>query len=146
MGHDLTIEMTGWSGRLRVELDPAASQLTVTVDMGSMHIVEGTGGLAALSDREKREILRNARRILSVDRYPEATFVADKITDDAVDGTLSLLGRSRPLRLAYRIDGRRHRVRGTIRQSDYGIAPFRAFFGALKLADAVRIEAELDIS
>jgi hypothetical protein len=37
-------------------------------------------------------------------------------------------------------------VRGTIRQSDYGIAPFRAFFGALKLADAVRIEAELDIS
>ncbi len=146
VGHDLTIEMTRWSGRLRVGSDPAASELTVTVDMGSMHIVEGAGGLAALSDGEKRKILRNARKILSVDRYPEATFVAKKITNTAVDGTLSVLGRSHPLRLAYRIDGGRHRVRGTIRQSDYGIKPFRAFFGALKLADAVRIEAALDFS
>jgi polyisoprenoid-binding protein YceI len=146
VGHDLTIEMTRWSGRLRVGRDPAASELTVTVDMGSMHIVEGTGGLAALSGGEKREILRNAKKILSVDRYPEATFVADKITADTLDGRLSLLGRTRRLRLAYWIDGGRHRVRGTIRQSDYGIKPFRAFFGALKLADGVRIEAELDIS
>jgi polyisoprenoid-binding protein YceI len=146
VGHDLTIEMTKWSGRLRIRPDPAASELTVTVDMGSMHIVEGIGGLAALSDGEKREILRNARKTLAVDRYPEATFVADKVTDDAVHGTLSLLGRSQPLRLAYRLDSGRHRVRGTIRQSDYGIKPFRAFFGALKLADAVRIEAELDFS
>jgi polyisoprenoid-binding protein YceI len=146
VGHDLTIEMTRWSGRLLAGPDPAASELTVTVDMGSMRILEGTGGLAALSDGEKREILRNARKILSVDRYPEATFVADKITNDAVHGTLSLLGRSHRLRLAYRFDRGRHRVRGIIRQSDYGIRPFRAFFGALKLADAVRIEAELDIS
>jgi polyisoprenoid-binding protein YceI len=146
VGHDLTIEMTNWSGRLRVGPDPAASELIVTVDMGSMHIVEGIGGLAALSDGEKREILRNARKILLVDRYPEATFVADKITGNAVHGTLSLLGRSHPLQLAYRIDGGRHRVRGTILQSDYGIKPFRAFFGALKLADAVRIEAELNFS
>jgi polyisoprenoid-binding protein YceI len=146
VGHDLTIEMTRWSGRLRVGSDPAASELTVTVDMGSMHIVEGAGGLAALSDGEKRKILRNARKILSVDRYPEATFVAKKITNTTVDGTLSVHGRSHPLRLAYRIDGGRHRIRGTIRQSDYGIKPFRAFFGALKLADAVRIEAALDFS
>jgi polyisoprenoid-binding protein YceI len=146
VGHDLTIEMTKWWGRVRVGPDPAADELTVTVDMGSMHIVEGTGGLAALSDGERREILRNAQKILSVDRYPEATFVADTVTGDAVHGTLSLLGRSRPLRLAYRNDGERHRVRGTIRQSDYGIKPFRAFFGALKLADAVRIEAELNLS
>jgi polyisoprenoid-binding protein YceI len=145
-GHDLTIEMTRWSGRLRIGADPVAGELTVTVDMGSMRVVEGIGGIAPLSEREKREILRNARNILAVDRYPEATFVADKISEDAVDGTLSLLGRSHELRLEYRIDGERYRASGTVRQSDYGIKPFSAFFGALKLADAVRVEAELDRS
>ena len=143
-GHDLTIEMTRWSGRLRVGAHPAASELTVTVDMGSMRIVEGTGGITPLSERDKPEILRNARRILSVDRYPEGTFVAEGFGEDAVDGTLSLLGTSHPLRLTYRIDGERYRASGSVRQSDYGIAPFRAFFGALKLADVVRVEAELD--
>jgi hypothetical protein len=37
-------------------------------------------------------------------------------------------------------------VSGIVRQSDHGIKPFSAFFGALKLADAVRVEAELDQS
>jgi polyisoprenoid-binding protein YceI len=145
-GHDLTIEMTRWSGRLRVGVDPAASELTVTVEMGSMRIVDGTDGIKPLSEREKHEIIRNARKILSVDRYPEGTFVAEKISDDTVDGMLSLLGRSHEVRLAYRFDGACHRVSGIVRQSDYGIRPFSAFFGALKLADAVRVEAELDQS
>jgi polyisoprenoid-binding protein YceI len=143
VGHDLTIEMRRWSGRLRVADDQVAGELTVTVDMGSMRILEGIGGIAPLSEREKREILRNAWKILAVDRYPEGTFVAEKISEDTVDGTLTLLGRSHELRLAYRIDGERYRASGTVRQSDYGIKPFSAFFGALKLADVVRVEAEL---
>jgi polyisoprenoid-binding protein YceI len=144
VGHDLTIEMTRWSGRLRLGAHPATSELTVTVDMGSMRIVDGTGGITPLSERDKHEILRNARRILSVDRYPEGTFVAEEIGEDSVDGTLSLLGTSHALRLTYWVDGERYRASGSVRQSDYGIEPFRAFFGALRLADAVRVEAELD--
>jgi hypothetical protein len=143
-GHDLTIEVTRWSGWLRVGVDQVASELTVSVDMGSMHVVGGTGGITPLSERDKREILRNARKILSVDRYPEGTFFAERISEDTVDGTLSLLGRSHGLRLAYRIDGERYRASGTVRLADYGIKPFSAFFGALKLADAVRVEADLD--
>ena len=122
------------------------SEMTVTVDMGSMQVVGGTGGIRPLSERDKREILGNARKMLSVDRYPEATFVAERITEDTVEGTLSLLGRSHGLRLAYRIDDERYRASGTVRQADYGIKPFSAFFGALKLADAVRVEVELDRS
>lgn len=144
VGHDLTIEMARWSGRLRIGVEPEASELTVTVDMGSMCIVDGTGGIKPLSERERSEILRNARKILSVDRYPEATFVADEMSDDAVAGTLNLLGRSHRLRLAYRMDGEHYRASGTVRQTHYGIKPFSALFGALKLADAVRVEAELN--
>lgn len=143
-GHDLTIEMTRWSGLVRVGVDPAASELTVTVDMGSMRIVNATGGVMPLSERDKREILHNGWKISSVDRYPEGTFVAEEISDDAVVGTLTMLGRSHGLRLTYRIDGKRYRASGIVRQSDYGIRPFSAFLGALKLADPVRVEAELD--
>lgn len=146
VGHDLTIEMSTWSGRLRIGLEPATIALTVTVDMGSMRIVGGAGGLKPLAEREQREILRNARKILSVERYPEATFVAEQVSDDAVDGTLDLLGRRHRLRLTYRIDGERYHVSGTVRQSDYGITPFSALFGALRLADAVAVEVQLNQS
>jgi polyisoprenoid-binding protein YceI len=144
-GHDLTIEMTSWSGRLRVGVTPAASELTVTVDMRSMRVLAAAGGVTPLSAKDEREILRNAREILAVDRYPDATFIADTISDDAIDGMLSLLGRSHRLRLTYRVDGERYRVGGTVHQSDYGIRPFRAFLGALQVADAVRVEAHLDL-
>jgi hypothetical protein len=60
-GHDLTIEMTRWSGRLRAGVNPAASELTGTVDIGSMRIADGTGGIKPLSELDKREILQNAR-------------------------------------------------------------------------------------
>jgi polyisoprenoid-binding protein YceI len=143
-GHDLTIELARWSGRLRLGVDRAASELTVVVDLRSMGVVDATGGVTRLSEREKREILRNAREILSVDRYPKGTFVAKTITDDTVVGTLQLLGRPHELRLTYWRRGDRYRASGTVRQSDYGIRPFSVFFGALKLADAVRVEAELD--
>lgn len=145
-GHDLTIELTRWSGRLRLGADAAATELAVTVDMGSMRITGATGGLTPLSEREKGEILRNARKILSVARHPEATFVADKTDDDAVTGTLTLLGRPHEFRLAYRVEGEHYRASGVVRQADHGIKPFSALFGALKLADAVRVEVELDLS
>jgi hypothetical protein len=68
--HDLTIEMTRWPGRLRAGVNPAVSELTGTVDMGSTRIADGTGGIKPLSELDERAILQNARKILSVDRYP----------------------------------------------------------------------------
>lgn len=144
-GHDLALEVARWSGRLRFGPDRVATAVAVTVEMGSMRVIGGTGGVAPLSERDKREIIRNARKILSVDRYPHGRFVAERIGADAVHGELNLLGRSRPVRLRYRIDGERCRAFGTVRQSDYGIKPFGMLFGAVKLADTVRIEAELDL-
>jgi hypothetical protein len=31
-------------------------------------------------------------------------------------------------------------------QSEFGIKPYRGFFGALKVSDPVRIEADIDLS
>jgi polyisoprenoid-binding protein YceI len=152
MGHDLTIEVTRWSGEVVVGEDQADIRVDVRVDTGSLQVVEGTGGAMPLSDRDKQEIAQTARRLLGVDRHPEARFTSDQVEvtgPDAgvVEGTLTLHGVSRPLSLEVAGSGEGHyRVTGTVVQSDYGIKPYSAFLGALRLADPVGVEAELDLS
>jgi polyisoprenoid-binding protein YceI len=152
VGHDLTIEVTRWSGEVFVADDPAASTVTIKAETGSLRVIEGTGGVKPLTEREKREIAVTARRLLDSDRRPDATFTSERVSpgeggDGVVEGTLTLLGRERPLRLrVIRLGEGRYRSTGTIVQSEYGIKPYSAFFGALKLADPVVVEAELDLT
>jgi polyisoprenoid-binding protein YceI len=151
-GHDLTIEITRWSGEVALADDPAASTVTVTVETGSLRVLEGTGGVKALSDRDKREIATTARGLLDSDRQPTATFTSTAVTPGAggggvVEGTLTLRGEDGTLRLEISKSGDgRYRALGSVKQSEYGIKPYTAFFGALKLADTVRVEADLDLS
>jgi polyisoprenoid-binding protein YceI len=150
-GHDLTIEVTRWSGELVLADEVGDSTLSVTVETGSLRVVEGVGGLKPLSDRDKREIGVTARKLLETDRQPQATFTSSKVTGSeqggAVDGTLTVRGTGRPFHLS--VDHPSENVfkaTGTIVQSEYGIKPYSAFLGALKLADEVRVEAEFDLA
>lgn len=151
-GHDLTIEVGRWSGEVMLAEDPAASTVSVTIDTGSLRVLEGTGGVAPLSERDKREIARTARRLLDTEHHPEARFGSTEITlKDAehavLEGSLTLLGRDRPVRLEVSHGGGgRYLVTGVITQSEYGIKPYTAFFGALKLADPVDVRVEVDLS
>lgn len=149
-GHDLTIEVTRWRGEILLAGEPAASTVTITADTGSLRVVEGTGGVKPLSERDKREIAHTAGKLLGADHAPEAVFASREVTaggdTGTIDGTLTLLGRDRPLRLRVTaLGGDRYRAEGTIVQTEYGIKLYSAFFGALKVADPVRVEAELDL-
>lgn len=149
-GHDLTIEIGRWSGEVERGDDPSATTVRVTAGMESLRVISGTGGVKPLSERDKREIVRNARKVLDVDHHPEATFAADRITvtgsGGTIDGTLTLHGVARPFRLDVTQSGdTRYRGTGTVVQSEHGIRPYTGFFGALKLADAVGIEVEIDL-
>jgi polyisoprenoid-binding protein YceI len=163
-GHDLVIEVARWSGELVVSDDLTPASLTVTADLGSLVVRDGTGGLKPLTDRDKREIAVTARKVLSTDRFPQVTFsatsfeptadtsdrsAADVLHDVAgvVSGTLQLAGSSGPLRLQVRPAGSgRDRATTTIRQTDFGIKPYSGFLGALKVRDTVDVEAEVDLS
>ena len=63
-------------GRADVNEDLSPAGLTVQIDMGSLIVREGTGGLKPLTDRDRREIAVTARKTLGADRHPEATFSA----------------------------------------------------------------------
>jgi polyisoprenoid-binding protein YceI len=151
-GHDLVIEAGRWSGEVTLNDDLSPAALAVRIDMGSLIVREGAGGVKPLTDRDRREIAVTARRCLGSDRHPEASFAAEKFEPGAdgggtITGTLTLAGASRPLRLdvtGTRPD--RYHARTSVVQSDYGIKPYRGFMGALKVRDAVDVDVDVDLS
>jgi polyisoprenoid-binding protein YceI len=150
-GHDLTIEVTQWSAELEVADDHTLVQLTVRVDMNSLIVRAGKGGVKSLTDRDRREIAVTARKLLRADRFPTASFTAsgfDQGPDGGgtVRGTLSLGGSDRPVRLEVTRNGSGgYHATGSVRQSDFGIKPYTAFLGVLKVSDAVGIVVDVDL-
>jgi len=151
-GHDLTIEIARWSGELTVNDDLGPAGLDVRIDLESLTPIEGTGGIKPLSDRDRREIVKTASKVLQTDRYPESTYSAAGFEragsgGGTIDGTLTVRGQARPLRLAVSETGPdRYRATATVVQSDYGIKPYTAFLGALRVRDAVAVEVDVDLS
>jgi polyisoprenoid-binding protein YceI len=156
-GHDLTIDVTRWSARLDggtsdpAGADSAPGGLDAAIDLDSLAIREGRGGVKPLSDRDRRDILGQARKQLDTGRYPEASYTATGFTPDAtgggtIDGTLTLHGQSRPLRLQVtRAGDGQYRATATVVQSQFGIKPYSGMFGALKLRDDVDVEVTVTL-
>jgi polyisoprenoid-binding protein YceI len=151
-GHDLTLEISRWSGELTINADLSPADLSVRADMHSLVVREGTGGLRPLSDSDRREIAVTARKVLTAGRHPEASFAAAEFrpgTDSggAIIGTLTLAGRAQPLSLQVRETGPdRYHATGEVTQSAHGITPYRGFLGALKVRDAVGVDVDVDLS
>ncbi|HEU5159507.1 MAG TPA: YceI family protein [Streptosporangiaceae bacterium] len=151
-GHDLTIEVTQWEATATIDpADPGASSVTVTADVDSFAIREGAGGVKPLTDGDRAEIKRTLQReILRTDRHPSITFQSTRVTgtaeEFAIEGELTILDRTRPVTVRGSVESG-DRIRGgtTIVQSQFGIKPYSAFFGALKLADEVEIAFDLGV-
>src|SRR5262245_39524727 len=89
MGHRLTIAMNSWLATVRFSSgEPAEAELTVEVD--SLQVLGGEGGLKALSGPEKTLARSNALRVLDADRFPQIRFHANDI--DKVEGGYRLAG------------------------------------------------------
>lgn len=157
-GHDLTLEVVRWSARLTVPDAEGggitAAALTAELDLGSLAVRTGTGGAKPLTDRDRRDIEGQARKILG--DGAKATFTSAKIipsssggsaANGAIEGTLTLHGASRPLRLQV-ISPAPGQFRGsaTVRQTDFGLTPYSGFFGTLKLKNEVAVEFEVTIT
>lgn len=152
VGHDLTIEVATWSGALDIANDGAAAALAARMDLTSLVVREGTGGVKPLTDRDRREIAVTARKALGVDRHPEATFVASGFEAGSngggfIQGTLTLGGISRSMRLHVAKSGPdSYHATASVRQSEFGIKPYKAFLGALKVSDAVGVVVDIDLA
>ncbi len=150
-GHDLTIEVDRWSGELTVNDDLTPADVEIRIDLGSLIVRKGTGGLKPLTDRDRCEIAVTARKVLAADRHAEATFAAATFEPSggggAVSGTLTLHGATRPVKLqVVETAAGRYHATASVVQSEFGIKPYTAFLGALRLRDAVDVEIDIDLS
>jgi polyisoprenoid-binding protein YceI len=150
-GHDLIIDVSRWSGELTLNDDLTPADLAVRIDMNSLIVREGTGGVRPLTDRDRREIAVTARKTFGSERHPEASFTAEKFepagAGGVITGTLALAGATRPLRLEVSQTGPdRYHASTSVVQTEYGIKPYRGFFGALKVRDAVDVDVDIDLS
>jgi polyisoprenoid-binding protein YceI len=152
-GHDLTIEATSWQGTASVDTaEPRSSSVAVTVQVDSLVVAEGRGGLKPLTAADRAEIVQALRggRLLHTAKYPEISFTSTQVDGSpdafAVRGDLTIVGRTRPITVDCAMVGERL-VRGTavVVLSRWGIGPYSVFMGALKLADEVGIEFETEL-
>jgi hypothetical protein len=162
-GHDLTIEITRWSARVTVPGDRvagdrvagdrvagdrvAAAEISAELDLGSLAVREGTGGAKPLTDKDRRDIAGTARKILGegTASFASARVIPADSSGGSIEGTLTLNGRSQPVRLEVTsLAPGRYRGVATIKQTDFGITPYTGLFGALKLRDEIGIEVEAD--
>lgn len=152
VGHDLLIAFRRWSGQLVVEpVGQSSIRIAIDVDLGSLEVLEGTGGAVPLSAGDRAEIAKTASRLLNVDSARWARFTSTSVTSTAdggsVEGTLTLNGASGSLNVDVQEAGPSSwRGSATVVQSSFGIQPYRAFFGALRLADPVTVGVEIELA
>src|SRR5581483_10349085 len=146
MGHRLTLAMRRWQATVQwSDGVPVAAQLTVDVD--SLDVVHGEGGLTPLSGPEKILVRSNALRQLGARRFPQIRFEADSIERSqagyCLAGSLQIRGKTRARVIDVRTedlgDAWRLSTEAVVRQSDFGVKPYSLMMGSLKVADDVTI-------
>jgi hypothetical protein len=143
-GHDLLIEVTSWSATLEPDAEPA---LTLRADPRSLRVVEGTGGMQALGEDDKASIAQTIDDEVLQGRPIEFRSTRFESGADGapvrVEGELELAGERRPLEVALEAgpDGSLS-GRAVVTQSEWGMKPYSALFGTLKVVDEVEVAVE----
>jgi polyisoprenoid-binding protein YceI len=146
MGHRLTIALNSWRATVSwTGEEPCAVE--VNVDVESLEVLRGEGGVSALSGPEKALARSNALKSLGANRFRTISFRAEEIVKNAegyrMTGTLEIHGTPRPRTVDLKVEDLdnvwRMSCDAHVRQSEFGIKPFSMFMGAMKVADDVTV-------
>lgn len=144
-GHDLLIEVGAWSATLTLADDAGESSVELIADSNSLRVVEGSGGMQELGPDDLANIDQTIHDEVLEGR--EITFRSTKVTIDGdriqVDGELGIGERSGPIGFELAVgEAGALSASAVVKQSDWGIKPYSALFGALKVTDEVVVSFE----
>ncbi len=148
IAHDLKLEVV--THEVRVLGD---SKVEATFDARSIRVVcarkDEADDPAALSVSDKKKIEATiAADVLAVKRFPEIRFASTSVEPAGegffVRGDLTLHGVTRSISFTTRTEGARRVAEVTLHQPDFGIVPYRAMLGALRLRPDVRVRIEVE--
>ena len=142
MGHRLTIAMRSWQATVQWAAKTPSS-VEVIVDVESLQVLRGEGGITPLTAPERAIARSNALKSLDAKKFPSIRFTSATIATITggyrLEGTLEIPGISRQQTVDVDDDGQRLSSAVTVRQSDFGIKPYSLMMGALKVADEVMV-------
>ena len=139
-GHDLLIHVTEWTATL----DTDAPSLALDADATSLRVREGTGGMKPLDEDDHANIEQTIDDEVLLKRGIAFRSTSASVDGDtlAVTGDLTLAGETRPIAFDLSLAGGRVTGAAVVTQTEWGMKPYTALFGALKVADEVRVEID----
>jgi polyisoprenoid-binding protein YceI len=149
VAHDLRLRV----GSFEIAVDPAGSAVSARFDPASLRVEsamrDGRPLPGALRPADAREIEATiAATVLRAARFPELRFASSEVVrrqDGGYDvrGTLTLAGASRPLAFPVRREGERLVAEVTLHQPSFGIRPYSAMLGTLRVKPDVLVRVAL---
>ncbi len=143
LAHDLKMRI----GSFSIDVDDATKAITATFDARSMKVVcrrkDGHDEPGALGVLELNQIHSNIEKdVLEVRKHPDARFVSTSVTAEGdgfrIRGNLTLHGQTKAIETVARRQGEKLVAELRLHQPDFGIKPYSAMMGALKVqADVV---------
>ena len=150
LAHDLKIRVT----KFRIDVDERTRTIEAWFDAASLRVVcamtDGAEARGTLTAENKREIEANiVRDVLEARMHPDIRFVSTSVQETGeryvIKGTLSLHGKTRQLTVPVQRNGERYVAEARIRQPDFGIQPYRAMLGTLKVQSTVSVRVTLTV-
>jgi polyisoprenoid-binding protein YceI len=144
LAHDLKLQVE----RFSIEVDDSTHQIKATFDPSSIQVVcaqiDGRDDGSTLSRGDKKKIYDNITKdVLRTRKHPEIRFDSTNVVERgegfAVEGTLQMHGKSRNMQASVRADGDRWVTEVQVHQPDFGIKPYSAALGALKVKPDVLV-------
>jgi polyisoprenoid-binding protein YceI len=153
MGHSLIIVVDDWSATVTLARGTPRS-VRLTADLTSLRVESGSGGIKPLSEGDRKAIRANALSALHAEQHPKVTFESSSIRAQGagleVEGTLTVAGNPRPLAATVELDRADGQVTAhcpvDLIQSEFGVTPYSAMLGQLRVADEVHVELDVTVT
>jgi hypothetical protein len=149
-GHDLLIEVTAWEATLEVAEGGGPAGIVLRAVATSLRVREGTGGMQALDDDDRANIQQTIDD--EVLKRQDIEFRSTEVQSAAgggrlsVQGELTLLGTTAPIAFDLSVgDDGTLTGSAVVKQTDWGMKPYSALFGALKVADEVEVGIDVGL-
>jgi len=131
--------VTAWEATLDLE----AGSAELSADATSLRVEKGAGGMQALGDEDKDNIHQTIDD--DVLKRENVTFHSTSVEPAGegryrVEGELTLVGATQPVAFDLTVgDDGKLDARATVTQTRWGVKPFSALFGTLKVLDDVEV-------
>ena len=147
LAHDHLICAEEFDGFIEFEPSvPEQSRVSIRLSTKALALRD-----SELKPKDRAEIMKNMRKSLECDRFPSISFLSQTATPVSggfeIQGELRIKGRAKTLRtvVAFESDGDTITASGRFEclHSEFGMKPYSAAFGAIKVANKLSFEFQV---